>query len=743
MTTGLTLQQLFSETTTEQFLVPEIQRDYVWEPANIDSLLASLRAAYVKSKRVPALLISGEDADEQVERSFKDYYRRQRHSHHLGFVYAYHDAAYPTKAFLIDGQQRLLSLYLMLLARAVEEDAQDDFRMRYLLNNHSVRLDYRVREATHDFLQRFVEFVLCTPKTADIKAEVHAQYWYFRAYEQDVTITHVVDNYAHLARVMQQDGPDYDYLNNFVRFWYFDSGDSIRGENLYLSLNSTGLMTSASENQRAFLLGTIKEADQKKSWGTKIERWQDFFWKRRASNPNADKGFNEFFRWLRALGPLLATAAPVDLVRPTIQQALKSPRWLNAEQATPGFSLPNADRLMQVLDRLFSTANKYDLAGLNRQWLAPEKDTLTLLETFQLLPVLAYCLARPQTASWEHVHRVVRYFCNLRHLPSIAKANAEDAARLTSEAMVAAYQLGQMSEGDPVALPSFLKRGTPLLPEEEADKLQLYCEVGADRAAIEQLLWQLEDEEWNHGEVRHLFLAQPLTAYAIADIQLVSQRYFDLQLTDGKSQSMLLSLLLLYGNCRIQDKYSGMYEQYDYGNWERILRNQGGVFKAFFSEFLLADEALEAFYAVKRSAYYAQYSIDALLADYSFHNQLRVLVVLNEYLSTFDNGNAQPLLLWSHGGTVGRFYDGLASGYESAPVPDQLLFGEHTLRFWNTEDRLTSAWWRKHAISDAVYARFQQLLPGSHTYRQFAAEALLTAGALLEEATVLLPVVQD
>lgn len=738
MTSGLTLQQLFSELGIDQFLVPEIQRDYVWETSHLNALLASVLVAWKKYKHEPDLTISGHDADAQVERSFIEYYRRQRYSHHLGFIYAYHDSAYSGKAFLIDGQQRLVSLYLLLLAQAVKEGVQDDFRERYLLNRRDVRLDYRVREATHEFFPLFVELALTLPPGADIKAAVEAQYWYFKAYAQDVTIIHIVDNYAHLAQVVAQYEPDYYYLNNFVRFWYFDTGDSARGEDLYLSLNSTGLITSAGENQRAYLLGTdpdAKTTERKKYWGERLERWQDFFWKSRDQNSNADRGMNEFFRWVRALGPVIAKQAcsTTDQQLTEMQQALKAARWSHNDQAVPGFTLLSAERLMQALQVLFPiVAGKVTekVKGLNAAWLAPTKDTLSLAEMFRLLPTLAYCVARldnPVTEQWTHLRRVVRYFFNLNRLLDIS--NAEEAARLTARAIQAAYQVGQTEAGDPISLLGLLSRGSALLPEEEADKLTLYGDADSDRSALEAALWLLEDDYWNAGEVQHLFVVKPLRSCNLQDVQLVAQRYSDLGLTEWSTKQTVLSLLLLYGNARVQNKYSGLYTQYDYGDWKRIVRNHGGIFEKLFREFLTAADTLEEFYQKKRCAYYTKHTISSLLTDTSFENQLRVLAVVCDRLQELETDGQETVTLWGHGGSIGYFY-------EDEPKDDELLFGEETLRFWNTEDRLTSAYWRKTNVSRKSYEQFLHLLSNVTSYRQFVESALIAAGAR-EEAPMI------
>jgi uncharacterized protein with ParB-like and HNH nuclease domain len=47
----------------------------------------------------------------------------------IGFIYAYHDPNYPGKFFLIDGQQRITTLYLLLIALYKEQpDRWNEFK---------------------------------------------------------------------------------------------------------------------------------------------------------------------------------------------------------------------------------------------------------------------------------------------------------------------------------------------------------------------------------------------------------------------------------------------------------------------------------------------------------------------------------------------------------------------------------------------------------------------------------------
>ena len=74
-----------------------------------------------------------------------------------------------------------------------------------------------------------------------------------------------------------------------VDFWYFDTGISAQGEELYIYMNSRGELVQSNENLKALLLEKLNEAEKNK-WGKKWEDWQDIFWKHKGKNRNADGG---------------------------------------------------------------------------------------------------------------------------------------------------------------------------------------------------------------------------------------------------------------------------------------------------------------------------------------------------------------------------------------------------------------------------------------------------------------------
>ena len=284
-----TIKELFLNNNVEQIIIPEIQRDYVWGEEQILSLLASIYDDYNSFKNCSPAIASG---DKTINDMFQQFYKKQKHSSNIGFIYAYNDAEYKDKYFLIDGQQRLTTIYLLIFAlyNAVDKDKFN----KYYFHKEILKLDYKVRESAHEFL---FNFILNIQGDAELK-EIKNQYWYLSLYDSDITIQSILRNYIIIEKFLSDNNLDnkfLDYIENYTEFWFFDTSISKQGEELYLSMNSRGEAMQTNENIKALLLKDL-DPDEKKMYGEKWEDWQHFFWENRNAKENADDGFNEFIK---------------------------------------------------------------------------------------------------------------------------------------------------------------------------------------------------------------------------------------------------------------------------------------------------------------------------------------------------------------------------------------------------------------------------------------------------------------
>ena len=306
MKTGkYTLREFFSDRDLNTIIIPEIQRDYVWGKEQINKFLESIVVDF-KVYEDPDKLkkIQCDPGDEDVKLEFEKYYKRNYLSSNIGFIYAYSDSDYPGSYFLIDGQQRFTTIFLTLLVLAANGDnnVMTKFKRTYM-NEGNPKLDYRVREASHVFLYKLVQ-VIGEARNELSSKWIKQQSWYLQDYDNDATISSIIANIDVIKSFLKEkgyidDGSNvkedfWEYVENYLEFWYFDTNISEQGEELYIYMNARGEFPQDNENLKADLIERLNNDRDKKMYGTQWEVWQDLFWKNNGKNANADNGFNEF-----------------------------------------------------------------------------------------------------------------------------------------------------------------------------------------------------------------------------------------------------------------------------------------------------------------------------------------------------------------------------------------------------------------------------------------------------------------
>lgn len=295
MKTGkYSLRDLLTHNEIDQMVIPELQRDYVWTTDEVSKVWNSFIA---KFKAISKNSFSVLNNDIPVDNSSVVAYLEKTydilvHKTKMGFVYAYHDKEMPGKFFLIDGQQRMTTFYLILLAIYVKLQETDKFRKNYYYNGHP-KIDYKVRESAYEFLRLFLDDIL---KNNDFKENKN----FFKSdYTYDTTVRNLIDNYQFILLKLEEVADKkelldlLDYVENYIEFNYFDTNLSEQGESLYLYMNSRGFHLSHQEKLRANLIEK-EPKEKKKNAGKLWEDWQDFFFEYKYDNENADTGFEEF-----------------------------------------------------------------------------------------------------------------------------------------------------------------------------------------------------------------------------------------------------------------------------------------------------------------------------------------------------------------------------------------------------------------------------------------------------------------
>lgn len=293
------VKELFVNRYVQQIIIPEIQRDYVWGKEQVIGLLNSIKKDFESFKTVQVPKI--ETTDNDLEIAFETFYKKRNNGSNIGFIYAYNDDQYSGNYFLIDGQQRITTIFLMLLVLASKnERINEKFKKTYLTDN-LLKLDYKVRESAHHFLQQFTALALKR------NTEFTNQNWHYsNKYDSDTTIKSLMENFDSIQEYYQNNLPNdleafYEYIEDYVEFWYFDTNISEQGEELYIYMNARGEQMQSNENIKADLLSKLDTTEEKNKYGKLWEDWQDYFWVNRGDNENADQGFNTFLSWCQLL----------------------------------------------------------------------------------------------------------------------------------------------------------------------------------------------------------------------------------------------------------------------------------------------------------------------------------------------------------------------------------------------------------------------------------------------------------
>ena len=250
------IKDFLNSTNLEQLVVPELQRDYVWEKENVLDLLQTFHTGF-----------SGTDLDRP----------------YLGFIYAYNDKDFAYKYFVVDGQQRLTTIYISLI---LCYQLSNKPIPAYLCNPEKLKLDYKVRQSSRDFLFDLIKY--CQQNLINHSFKIEDQLWYHCDYENDKTITNLINNFYVireflLKKELQNNLIDFTkYIESKVQLSYFNIDNGREGEELYIYMNSRGKQLEINETLKARFLANEKDEDKLK-WGQKWEEWQDFFWKNKGN----------------------------------------------------------------------------------------------------------------------------------------------------------------------------------------------------------------------------------------------------------------------------------------------------------------------------------------------------------------------------------------------------------------------------------------------------------------------------
>jgi hypothetical protein len=632
MRTGLySVAELFGNRHIEQLVIPEIQRDYVWEKPRVKHLLASILEkfkAWQIEVNSPTLMPLGNDSNtdseakdgkmQSLQEEFAEFCARRVHATNIGFIYAYSDNDLPGQFFLIDGQQRLTTIYLVLLAVASQDnELKDRFRARYCLCSGApaesktvvpTSLDYRLREHTARFLHQWVHHLL---ETGHRPPQVKDQSWYLQRFDDDITVRNLLSNHEIILDRLKNELGDgellkfYEYLEDLVQFWYFDTNESAQGEELYIYLNARGESIADNEKDKAQLLATLESEKEKDEWGCIWEAWQDYFWLKRNTgvsvkerNPNADRGFNRFLKCIENLEKLRhgndsPAAAPSELG--TIKKYLKILQWLEAQKDGFKSLYTYADWVDKWFSELWGAFNQDKPVD----W---EKDQNRMILVGGSLLCVLLSHEKHDNLDSQRIFRAIRVIYLQFHNGGTAV-----------QSLLACVN-GLLSD-DPSAFSSL----NATTVDEKTKWEFLLAKPEHERRSLEEIIWKIEDHPLNlegagYGGVNLTHLVDLNDGVTVRQLEETYNAFLKLfpleEPAHSDNMKKLAMALLYYGQYwnRVKPWYR---EHYDLRDWPRTIRGLGSeekrnggrtVFREFFEEFLHANQSLDVFTGSKKGS---------------------------------------------------------------------------------------------------------------------------------------------
>lgn len=251
--------------------IPDMQRDYCWGITKADKSENTLFKNFL---------------DTLVQNS-----NENKTDFTMGLFYGYVE---DRRIYLCDGQQRITSLYLILLYTCKLNKLNIDL----LIHNNIPTLQYAVRDSSLFFLNDLVEHI----KNIDVIIkidDIKTMDWYFDEYNNDDTIQNIIAALKTLENESNRINNDkfISYILKEINFIFIDMKTRENGEETYVLLNTTGEPLTTVENLKPYLV--FNNTDKMEKYAEIWEEIEHFFWIKTNQNYEmAEKCFMEFLRWV-------------------------------------------------------------------------------------------------------------------------------------------------------------------------------------------------------------------------------------------------------------------------------------------------------------------------------------------------------------------------------------------------------------------------------------------------------------
>ena len=648
-------ENLLTLLSLNNLIVPEIQREYVWGD---NSIVLREFLFELEQMAAPCKECHYVHSDETIN---------------VGFLYSYKPSYAQVELerildeYLIDGQQRITTLFLLLLYRATIEGRLAEFLsiIRYGEEESELAFNYKVRSLTQQFMKDFIKHIIKMKDSAFefIKNSEDMPSWLLDDYKSDPTISSMLRSLGVISEVFgNTENRYYDYLLTHIHFWHFKTEATSQGEELYITMNARGEQLVDNEIKKSRILAKSEVLEHGKDW----ENWQTYFWRNRrkagADNKNADKGFNTFLNIIEGLVCFNSDKPQnVELTPVIIGRFVKALEHISSKefQAAVKNNYPEAHSwASEMVDAIWSFINREDTdwnipnpilwkkeLGFNAIELKKRYNNMSGERNKSMLiwPWLYYfsILQDEDEPDDEVLIRLMRFYY-VRY--KCYKRSATTISRVVN--LLTAfhdYELQTTSDDVEIDDDDMESGNSRLFSAEELRLFELYRKAGKDLKNAENALWHLQDLPYfiDGKDVGGNTIIDFICAdygkidenNIVGSINLLYETIKEVLPGYKEVDNILVKEILLFytpGNTPYWKRQSPWYYyNYETSLWKRIVRTSH--FLEFFSEVFNfigqsdIENVLSDFLEEKRRAFFGSLKDDELEIEKWSHRRLSIL----------------------------------------------------------------------------------------------------------------------
>lgn len=655
------------------FIIPEIQREYVW--GNNEGVIRGFLRELKRKMGDGCATCFQPQGTEKIN---------------IGFLYSY-KPDYVKVRFerfldenLIDGQQRFTTLFLLLFVCALKEHKKKEFLSLIRFDESGcMSFNFKVRDLTRKFLFELVQKIDSPEELAGITSKT----WFLTDYKNDVSIRSMINALSYISEEFSGETRYFNQLLSKVVFWHFKTEATSQGEELYITMNARGEELADNEITKADLM---LEDSQLLESGRKWEKWQQFFWKHRdkkSDHQSADKGFNGFLDCIKGLELYL--------------------RKYSGGDTSGAFTLQTVEKYYEALVFLEEHKQAFKSGYTCADWV---DDALSLIWSFYNENSVDWSVEVTDENKGTDRSRMVFVWSVLHYMASKSEEgplNYKEVFRLLRVYFMKYHNYDRSVVGIVDYVRSAFVRGPWgfFTTEEERRKYEYLS--GFDEAEvvrIEQKIWEIEDHKLNQngrdlGAVNISHLVDLTDQPTFEDLSKVKSTFEELfpEKHPIKVSKTLLSLLLFKGKFW-RDTSTSYYSRYNYSDWRRTIRNER--FKVFFDDYMRSGISLEACLKQLQTEFLSMQKelIDTsgdVIPVKSYNDKMRYLAVLLD-----------PKELWACGEIIAVYYE----------PGEPFLFDDGKYRFYNLRTDFRSSYldinekvFKKYGNNEGVIEHLKQV----------------------------------